>query len=144
MVPSDPLGQNTKSQVVSEVFEALFPTENLLFMSGGGTITPPGWIGLNTFRWLWLTLKYLSLSLPNQSSIGLAVFYRQSRITSSIPGDWLSHISWPLIGQDWITNDLSGLGTNCSRIYLNPQTGSWHLMPGPVKTRPYKYYSSWY
>ena len=34
MVPSDPLGQNTKSQVVSGVFEALFSTENLLFMSG--------------------------------------------------------------------------------------------------------------
>ena len=28
LVPSDPLGQNTKSQVDSGVFEALFPTEN--------------------------------------------------------------------------------------------------------------------
>ena len=28
LVPSDPLGQNTEGQVVSGVFEALFPTEN--------------------------------------------------------------------------------------------------------------------
>ena len=34
LVPLDPLGQNAKSQVVSGVFEALFPTENGLFMSG--------------------------------------------------------------------------------------------------------------